>query len=88
MGATIRFGFYSAKQEAFTGTSIYATPEGKEVEITSVLADPEGKGCSWDDKVSLGPVTHWVRYGKQPTGRVFEKRDVTCKECIKRKGER
>ena len=43
-------------------TSIYATPDGREVETCNVTDSPI-HGCYWPDMVYLGEVTHWLRDG-------------------------
>lgn len=55
------YGFYSEKGAKLGGTSIYATPDGKEVEVSCVDENPSAPEYKWDDKVYVGPVTRWIR---------------------------
>jgi hypothetical protein len=55
---TERTAWYSAKAVVQWGSNFWRTPDGREVEVTSV-----GDSYGWDDKVSVGPVTEWVRKG-------------------------
>ncbi len=73
----VRHGFYSwqAREMArammslppergpLLGASVYATPDGKEVTVTSVFNSKEAgeRLYGWDDKVYVGPVTYWLR---------------------------
>ena len=57
-----KFGFFSAKARNFgVPSSIWLTPDGKEVEIMVATEDEEGSKFLWDDKVSLGEVKKRVR---------------------------
>jgi hypothetical protein len=60
-----RYGFVSHKSiAAGCGSSIYATPDGREVEVTCVDRDPNGwEGYKWDDVQPVGEVTRWLRDG-------------------------
>jgi hypothetical protein len=52
-----KFGFFSAKARNLgVPSSIWLTPDGKEVEIMVATEDEEGSEFLWDDKVSLGEV--------------------------------
>ena len=45
MSETVQYGWYSPKAAAQTGTTIYRTPEGTDVEVTNVTdvdEDPYG----------------------------------------------
>lgn len=62
-----KYGFYSHEAVlADCGTSFCSTPEGKEVEVTCVSEDPEGKSYLWIDKVCLGEVVSHLRRGHIP----------------------
>jgi hypothetical protein len=64
-GQKKKYGFYSIKAiEGGGGTSIYSTPDGREVEVSMVDDNPEGSGYSWPDKVSRGEVVEWLRRGR------------------------
>jgi hypothetical protein len=71
MSETVQYGWYSPKAAAQTGTTIYRTPEGTEVEVTGVDEDedPYGDRGSYYHGTSerRGPVVEWVRYGRTPT---------------------
>ena len=58
-------GFYSKKAHKITHSCIYETPDGKEVELTCVTENPDD--YKWDDKVCVGPVTRFLRIGKEGT---------------------
>lgn len=58
------FGFYSAGAvKAGHRTVIWLTPEGKEVTVTFVCSNKEGKGYSWDDTICVGEVYAYSRKG-------------------------
>jgi hypothetical protein len=61
-----KFAAYSEKQSVF-GTSFYRRPDGSIVEATCV-EDTEGcpVGCMWPDKIDLGTVVEFVKFGYQP----------------------
>lgn len=44
-------------------TAIYATPDGREVEVTEVTLGPRYTG-GFNDAVSRGPMTEWLRSGE------------------------
>ena len=72
MAETVQYGWYSPKAAAQTGTTIYRTPEGTEVEVTNVTdvdEDPYGDPGDFFHGTSerRGPVIEWVRYGRTPT---------------------
>lgn len=54
-----RTAWYSAASVADHGSAFWLTPDGREVEVTSVGENPYG----WDDKVSVGPVVKFSRRG-------------------------
>lgn len=56
-------GIYSSEAACLYGTSIYLTPEGKEVHVTCVMSEGEILKYNWADKVIIGPVTDYVRRG-------------------------
>jgi len=64
MSETVQYGWYSPKAAAQTGTTIYRTPEG-----TDVDEDPYGDPGDFFHGTSerRGPVVEWVRYGRTPT---------------------
>lgn len=49
------YGFLSERARAH-GSSLYKTPDGREVLVTGVDSDPEGTAYRWADKVSVGEV--------------------------------
>ncbi len=54
------YGFYSAQAAKSCRSSIYTTPDGKEVEV--ILATPSTKpNYGWPDTVFVGPVVNFVR---------------------------
>jgi len=60
-----RYAIFSESQAKIHGTSFYLRPDGTQVEVTEVGL----RGCpatKWDDKVDLGPVTHYVAPGRRP----------------------
>ncbi len=78
MSETVQYGWYSPKAAAQTGTTIYRTLAGTEVEVTHVTdldEDPYGNHESvyHGGSEQRGPVVEWVRYGRTPT----EKRRAT-----------
>ncbi len=62
-----QYGMYSAGMAEITGTLIYSTPSGEEVEVTSVGSDPNFSGIKLDDKILKGEVVKFLRDGKPPT---------------------
>lgn len=62
----ILHGFYSEWAALQGGTVIYATQDGREVEVTGVYQTKEkGKReYPWADKVYVGEVTKWLRDGR------------------------
>ncbi len=78
MSEKVQYGWYSPKAAAQTGTTVYRTPKGAQVEVTHVTdvdEDPYGYRGSFYHGTSerRGPVVEWVRYGRTPT----EKRRAT-----------
>lgn len=62
-----KHGFYSAEAvKAGHGSSIWATPDGEEREITGTVGDEEGSAYLWSDKVYVGVVTHHLREKVRP----------------------
>jgi hypothetical protein len=55
-GGQTLYGWYSAKHHEYHEASIYSTPDGKEVMVTSVTNTPHHCGLGYDDVVSVGPV--------------------------------
>ena len=77
MSKTVQYGWYSPRAAAQTGTTLYRTPEGAEVEVTDVTdvnEDPYGDPGNPYHGISerRGPVVEWLRYGRTPT----EKKDA------------
>jgi len=58
-----KYGFYSAQAAYQFGTVFYKTPEGGEVEVTSVGLDSSGEYYKLADKFFIGEVTTFVRDG-------------------------
>lgn len=58
------YGFFSEKASKDYGSLIYATPDGREVEITAVYHDAVAESYKWPDKKYVGEVTEWVRDGR------------------------
>ena len=54
-------GWYSEKAAEVCGSIFYETPEGREVKVTGVTFDEEGKGYKWSDRVYIGPVEKYLR---------------------------
>ena len=48
-------GWYSVKQAQVGGVGVYATPDGREVEITEVTREKKPSGA-WDDYAYVGEV--------------------------------
>lgn len=59
-------GYYSEKQSKMTGTKFYATPDGQEVEITTVASVDMDSGSRFDDLQDCGEVTRFIRHGRDP----------------------
>jgi hypothetical protein len=57
------YGFFSYKQLEYTGTMFYSTPDGREVEVTSVAPDQLNESNAWPDKRLVGEVVAMVRRG-------------------------
>lgn len=63
-----KYGFYSQQAvDDGCGSSFYATPDGKDVEVTAIYSDPDGKAYLWSDKVCVGEVCEWLYQGKPDT---------------------
>jgi hypothetical protein len=61
------YGFFSEMAIASErSTSIYSSTLGKEVEVTYVANDAEGKYYLWPDKVCVGEVFQCLRRGSVP----------------------
>lgn len=58
------YGWFSEKAAEY-GTSIYKTPEGKEVEVT-LVQDSEilSTTYKWEDVIPVGEVTQYLRQGR------------------------
>lgn len=61
MDKKVLHGFYSVKQSKVTGVVVYKTPDGKEVEVTSVHDDRNNHGIMWDDVAYIGVVSSYVK---------------------------
>ena len=57
--------WYSAKAAERYGTHIYASVDGREVEVTEVSSNADS--YKWDDKVDMGKVTKRLRDGEKPS---------------------
>lgn len=57
----MRHGWFSLTQAQMTGTNIYLTNDGREVEITEVKESAEIS--NFQDAKYLGFVTKWIRQG-------------------------
>jgi hypothetical protein len=55
------YGMWSDQQSEVYGIWIYSTPDGREIEVTSVSEDPEFKLTLFPDKKLLGPVEKMIR---------------------------
>jgi hypothetical protein len=66
----MKYGFFS-KEAVIFGTSIYGTPDGKEVEVTGIGDIPNPKdpdsGYYFKDAIGVGEVTTWIRKGRKDT---------------------
>ena len=58
------YAWYSEKQAELTGTSFYTTPNGGDVEVSTVSKDPESSGSYWDDLQYLGEVERFSHRGR------------------------
>jgi hypothetical protein len=56
-----KHGWYSVNMRKVSGSCLYVSPEGKEVEITCVTNNPNDSGTGWKDIVYVGPVKSFVR---------------------------
>jgi hypothetical protein len=65
--ATQRWWAVYSRQAAPHGTTFYASPDGREVEVTAVYASREevAANYNWPDIQHLGWVTRWVRPGRK-----------------------
>lgn len=70
-----RHGLYSATAAATQGTMVFGTPDGREVEITTVTDDPDAD--TWPDAVHRGEVTRFIRFGRSGTLTAHEYGDRT-----------
>lgn len=62
MSSLIKYGFYSYKAELHCGYAIYDTPDGTHaVRVTFVSQDPQASNYMWEDKVSVGQVTTFIK---------------------------
>lgn len=65
---TALLGFYSQQSvDLGYGTSMWNTPDGKQVEITVVLRPGTEDSYQWPDKKFVGLVTTWARVGRPDT---------------------
>ena len=55
------YGFYSETASKQNGYHVYKTPDGREVNVTAIYADPEGSDYLWDDKRKVGVLGEYVR---------------------------
>lgn len=67
------YGFYSRKMALRIGVVFYHTPDGREVAVTCVDRDKDGKIYGPEDKVCVGEVTTPVRL-TDTTGTFLQKR--------------
>ena len=76
----MKYGVFSERASQLSGTTIYRTPDGKEVEVSGIYDDPDCTGFMWPDKVLLGPIEHRVREGRPRTEEIkkfsFEKEPI------------
>lgn len=54
------YGVYSTEAAKQFGSSIYARPDGAEVEVTGVYNQPDAR-YGWPDAVWIGEVSFWKR---------------------------
>jgi hypothetical protein len=59
-----KIGIFSAEGAELHGTVFYATPDGREVEVSLVCDAADIDGVNWEDKVVVGPVDKFLRPGK------------------------
>ena len=55
------FGWYSRKQEMMNGYLVYRSPSGEEVGVTEVTSENEKPFSVFDDIISVGEVTEFVK---------------------------
>jgi hypothetical protein len=67
MSKTFHGWFSQAAVDAGFGSSMYATNDGRTVEVTCVSIGRDWKGYVWVDKVYVGLVTRFVRSGAPNT---------------------
>ena len=60
------YGIYSEEAARRSGTFIYLSLEGEEVEITAVWIKPDSPGYEYEDKVCIGQVERFIRRGRDP----------------------
>ena len=58
------YAWYSEKQAERRGTTFYTTPDGGEVEVTTVSKDPDSSGVYWDDLQYVGEVERFSHRGR------------------------
>lgn len=56
----MKYGFYSAKMDAYVGHLIYKGPQGNDVAVTAISDSPTDSGLFWDDVEPRGEVTTFV----------------------------
>jgi len=61
-----RYGFYSERAAEIYGTFWWSTSDEKEVEVTAVYLDEEGRNYKQNDKISVGIVIKYIKQGKAP----------------------
>lgn len=64
--SAVKHGWFSAKSLPYLGTLLYATPDGREVAVTSISSDRASSGILYDDVEYVGPVTNYIRRLTKP----------------------
>lgn len=70
----MKYGFYSAKMDAYVGHAIYKDPQGNDVVVTAISDSPTDSGLFWDDVEPRGEVATFVsriRPDDDPFDRTF-----------------
>jgi len=68
-------GIFCEQQAVMNGSSFYATPDGGEVEVTEVSDESGVPSCGWPDKMDVGEVTHFLRFGRRVRKKGVKKTD-------------
>lgn len=67
---TVKYAMYSATATGVTHTSIWELEDGREVEVTAIVSDPDN--YKFDDAINYGPAKKYVRSGQdQPRFRNY-----------------